>query len=144
MLLTKTGDDNYPGDMTASENWPSVAPGTKGVNNAMAPTYYNVSSFAQLASRPPVLWVRGADDQIVSDTSFFDFGTLGQLGYVPGWPSVEVYPSQPMVSQMRAVLDAYKAAGGAYQEVILPDCGHSPHIEKPAEFQQALLAFLKP
>jgi pimeloyl-ACP methyl ester carboxylesterase len=26
--------------------------------------------------------------------------------------------------------------------VVVPDCGHIPHIEKPHEFQQALTAFL--
>ena len=35
--------------------------------------------------------------------SFFDFGFLGQIGAVPGWPGAEAYPVQPMVSQLRAV-----------------------------------------
>jgi hypothetical protein len=42
---------------------------------------------------------------IVSDNSFFDFGTLGKLGYVPGWPGEEVYPPQPMVGQTRSMLE---------------------------------------
>lgn len=142
MLSTRTGDGFYPGDLTMSANWPTVAPGAHGINNAMAPTYCNLSGFATLVG-PPVLWVRGADDQIVSDTSFFDFGFLGQLGAVPGWPGAEVYPPQPMVGQMRAVLDAYQANGGHYWEKVIPDCGHSPHIEKPAEFQALLLAHLR-
>jgi pimeloyl-ACP methyl ester carboxylesterase len=87
----------------------------------------------------PILWIRGDSDQIVSDSSFFDFGTLGQLGYVPGWPGAEVYPPQPMVSQMRAVLDRY----GLYQEVVIADAGHSPHVEKPAEFMAAFLPFVE-
>ncbi|HLL07010.1 MAG TPA: hypothetical protein VK539_40920 [Myxococcaceae bacterium] len=33
-----------------------------------------------------MLRIRGADDQIVSDTSLFDFGLLGSLSAVPGWP----------------------------------------------------------
>jgi pimeloyl-ACP methyl ester carboxylesterase len=77
-----------------------------------------------------VLWIHGADDQIVSDTSLLDFGFLGQLGAVPGWPGAEIYPPQPMKTQIRAVLEKYKANGGQYQEVVLSDCGHSPHIEK--------------
>lgn len=142
MLTTRTGEGNYPGDMTPSGNWPNVAPGKRGVNNTMAPNYCNLSSFARLAQHPPVLWVRGADDQIVSDNSFFDLGTLGKLGFVPGWPGDETYPPQPMVSQMRAVLDTYRANGGTYEELVLSDCGHSPLIEKPAEFRQALFALL--
>jgi pimeloyl-ACP methyl ester carboxylesterase len=138
MLSTRTGEGFYPGDLTMSENWPTVAPGAHGINNAMAPTYCNLSKFATTAG-PPVLWVRGVDDQIVSDTSFFDFGFLGQLGAVPGWPGAEVFPPQPMVGQMRAVLDQYQANGGEYWEKVIPDCGHSPHIEKPEEFGALLL-----
>jgi pimeloyl-ACP methyl ester carboxylesterase len=143
MLSMRIGDDFYPGDMTTSENWPGVAPGPRGINNAMAPGYCNLSAFAQVTPQPPVLWVRGADDQITSDTSFFDFGFLGQLGAVPGWPGAEVYPPQPMVGQIRAVLDAYQAAGGRYWEKVIADCGHSPHVEKPAEFMAALLEHLQ-
>ncbi len=142
MLKMRVSDDAYPGDATTSTNWPTVAPGTRGINNAMAPLYCNLSAFATIAPQPSVLWVRGADDQIVSDTSFLDFGTLGKLGFVPGWPGDETFPSQPMVSQLRAVLDAYATKGGRYQEVVLADCGHSPHIEKPGEFQQAFFTFL--
>jgi pimeloyl-ACP methyl ester carboxylesterase len=143
MLTTQIADGNYPGDMTPSANWPTLAPGKQGVNNAMAPTYYHVSDFARIAPRPPVLWVRGADDQIVSDASFFDLGTLGKLGFVPGWPGDAVFPSQPMVAQMRAVLEAYQKNGGSTQEVVLADCGHSPHIEKAAEFNEIFQAFLR-
>jgi pimeloyl-ACP methyl ester carboxylesterase len=48
-----------------------------------------------------------------------------------------------MVSQMRAVLDKYQANGGRYEEVVIADSGHSPLIEKPDEFRQALLTFLQ-
>lgn len=142
MLSTRTGPEFYPGDAAASANWPMVAPGTKGIANAMSPKYHNVGAFAQISPQVPVLWVRGADDQIVSDTSFFDLAYLGSLGYVPGWPGAEACPPQPMVSQMRAVLEAYRAAGGQYQEVVLPDCGHSPSIERPEAFAEAFLQHL--
>ena len=142
MVTTATGEGNYPGDLTATANWPGIAPGMRGVLNTMAPTHYNLSAFAVIAPQPPVLWVRGADDQIVADFSLFDFAALGQLGAVPGWPGAEACPPQPMVSQMRAVLDRYRANGGAYQEIVFDGCGHSPHIEKAAEFQAAFFAFL--
>ena len=143
MLSTKVGDDFYPGDMVASANWPGVGPGARGINNTYSPAYCNLSDFAAIEPQPAVLWIRGADDQIVSDTSFFDFGFLGQLGFVPGWPGMEVYPPQPMVSQLRHLLETYQAQGGAYSEVVLTECGHSPHIEKPEEFRSALLPFLQ-
>ena len=142
MLATRVGDDHYPGDMTASPHWPGVAPGTRGMNNALSPKYVDLSGFAAIDPKPPVLWIRGADDVIVSDTSLFDFGFLGRLGLIPGWPGEEVCPPQPMVGQTRAVLDAYKARGGRYAELVLPQCGHSPHIEKQAEFVAALDEFL--
>ena len=90
----------------------------------------NQNNFANMSLKPPVLWIHGADDQIVSDTSLFDFGFLGQIGSVPGWPGAGAYPPQPMKSQVRTVLERYKANGGEYQEVQLAECSHSPHIEK--------------
>ena len=49
-------------------------------------------------------------------------------------------PSQPMVGQTRAVLDRYAEAGGSYREVVLPETGHSPHLEQQDAFATALLA----
>ncbi len=142
-LLEQMGDTKYPGDLTQSANWPNVAPGKWGPINAGSPKYLNLSGIAGMSKKVPILWIRGDSDQIVSDTSFFDFGTLGQMGFVPGWPGADVYPPQPMVSQTRAVLEEYKANGGAYTEVVVADTGHSPHIEKPEAFMAALLEHLR-
>jgi len=142
LLSTRVAPGNYPGDMTISNNWPNVAPGTQGVNNALSPKYLNQGNFANISYKPPVLWVHGADDQIVSNTSPLDFGFLGQIGAVPSWPGAEVYPPQPMKTQVRAVLDKYKANGGQYQEVMLLDCGHSPHVEKQAEVLKLFTEFV--
>jgi len=143
LLSTRITPGNYPGDLIPSNNWPNVAPGTRGVNNALSPKYMNQGNFANISIKPPVLWVHGADDQIVSDTSLFDLGFLGQIGVVPGWPGVEVYPPQPMKAQVRTVLEKYKANGGQYQEVQLPDCGHSPHIEKQATVCELVDSFIQ-
>jgi pimeloyl-ACP methyl ester carboxylesterase len=89
-----------------------------------------------------VLWIRGDSDLIVSDQSALDLAVLGQMGAVPGYPGPEVYPSQPMLTQLRTVLDRYQANGGNYEEVVLQDCAHSPHIEKPDEFLEIFSAFL--
>ena len=142
LLLEKTGEDRYPGDFTPSDNWPTVAPGIYGPINATSPKYLNLSGIVKMAHKPPILWIRGDSDQIVSDTSLFDFGTLGKLGAVPGWPGDAVFPPQPMVSQTRAVLDQYAANGGEYREVVIADAGHSPHVEQPAAFREAFIAFL--
>jgi pimeloyl-ACP methyl ester carboxylesterase len=142
MLSTRTGVDHYPGDSATSPVWPGLAPGDRGVLNTMAPTVLDLSGIVDLADKPPVLWIRGDADAIVSDTSSFDLAYLGQLGAVPGWPGEAECPPQPMVAQTRAVLDRYAATGGAYREVLLPGVGHSPHVERPQEFVLALLEHL--
>jgi pimeloyl-ACP methyl ester carboxylesterase len=142
MLAMAVDDDHYPGDMTTSSNWPGVAPGKRGMNNSLAPAYCNLSGFANIDPKHRVLWIRGDADQIVSDTSLFDFAFLGKLGAIPGWPGEDVMPPQPMIAQMRMVLDAYKARGGNYRELVLNDVGHSPHIEAPAVFVDELVRFV--
>jgi pimeloyl-ACP methyl ester carboxylesterase len=143
-LLEKIGPDRYPGDSVPSPNWPFVAPGRWGPINAISPKYFNVASgLINVQPKPPILWVRGSHDQIVADQSLFDIGTLGKLGFIPGWPGDDVFPPQPMLGQMRAVLDAYAARGGRYNEIVIPDTAHSPHIEKPTEFMAALLQHLE-
>jgi pimeloyl-ACP methyl ester carboxylesterase len=143
LLSEHIGEREYPGDSVPSENYPFTAPGVWGPANALSPRYLNdVSKLNRINPKPPVLWIRGADDQIVSDTSLFDMGTLGALGVIPGYPGAEVYPSQPMVSQSRAVLEQYKANGGFYTEVVFEDCGHTPYIEKPEAFNQAFHAHI--
>lgn len=145
LMTEKVGEQKYPGDFVPSGNWPNVAPGNFGPINALSPKYVGdtVKNFIASPNKPHILWVRGDSDMIVSDSSFFDFGTLGKLGYVPGWPGEDVYPPQPMVSQTRHVLDQYKANGGSYEEVVMSDAGHTPYIEKPEEFMAELGKVLK-
>jgi len=142
MLSTSTASGNYPGDAVPSENWPGMAAGTVGVLNTLAPKHYNVSGIVALEPKPPILWIHGALDPIISDSSFYDLNNLGKLGIVPGWPGEEVAPPQEMVSQMKDVLGAYAAAGGEVTEVCLERVGHTPNIERPAEFRHALLAVI--
>jgi pimeloyl-ACP methyl ester carboxylesterase len=133
------GDDNYPGDSKPSENWPGVAPGDRGVANAMAPNHFRLADeLLAVPGKPPIVWVRGDRDVIVSDTSLFDMAYLGQLGAVPGWPGADACPPQPMIGQTRAVLERY----GAYRELVLENCGHSPHVERPAEVAAELLKLI--
>jgi pimeloyl-ACP methyl ester carboxylesterase len=140
VLSTTVGEDNYPGDFTTSEHWPGIAPGRRGVLNALSPRWFNVAeALVALTPKPPVLWLRGEQDAIVSDASLHDLGNLGKLGLVPGWPGEDACPPQPMVSQTRAVLDRYAAAGGHYREVAYPGVGHSPHVERAAEVAAELL-----
>lgn len=141
MLKTKVGDGMYPGDTRQVPQWPFVAAGDKGVCNTMAPNHGSLSALADAPVKPPVLWVRGDGDIMVSDTSLCDFGWLGQAGMVPGWPGAEAVPPQPMVAQTRAVLERYAANGGSVRETVLPG-GHGCHLESPEEFVSAVTGFL--
>ncbi|WP_136056251.1 alpha/beta hydrolase [Microbacterium sp. K24] len=142
MLTTRTGVDNYPGDGVASENWPGFAAGTRGVLNTMAPQHLDLSGIVDLAVKPPILWIRGEKDAIVSDGSFFDLNQLGLLGVIPGWPGADVAPPQPMIAQTRAVFERYAANGGTYREVVLPDAGHAPHLDEAEVFDAELAAHI--
>lgn len=143
VLQTHTGERDYPGDSVASENWPGVAPGRWGVLNGMAPNNQpDVARLYAIEPKPPLLWLRGDSDQVIADMSMFDLATFGKLGVVPGWPGDEVCTPQPMIAQIKQVLDNYAAAGGSVEEIAIEDCGHSPFIEKAAEFNRALQAFL--
>ncbi|WP_432986444.1 alpha/beta fold hydrolase [Dactylosporangium sp. CA-233914] len=138
MLSTAIGDEQYPGDGTASANWPGMAPGTKGVLNTMSPRWLDLSGIVEVDPKPPITWIRGDQDAIVSDASFFDLAQLGKLGLVPGWPGEEECPPQPMVGQTRAVLQQYAEKGGAFTEHTWTGVGHSPHVERPEEFAAVL------
>jgi pimeloyl-ACP methyl ester carboxylesterase len=138
MLSTRVGPHHYPGDSRPSENWPGVAAGSSGVLNTMSPIHLRLDGIDGVHPKPPVAWIRGDSDVIISDASTYDMAQLGALGVVPGWPGADQVPPQPMVSQTRHVLDRYAAAGGRYREVVIPAAGHSPHLEKPAAFLRAL------
>jgi pimeloyl-ACP methyl ester carboxylesterase len=139
LLSTVVGPDNYPGDSVPAASWPTFGPGARGVLNAMSPKYFSVADdLIAVSPKPPVVWVHGTADVVVGNASMFDLAQLGKLGAVPGWPGDEDCPPQPMVTQTRAVLERYAAAGGAFTEVELDGCGHSPHIERPAEVLAAL------
>lgn len=143
MLSTRTGDGHYPGDVRETAAWPGVAPGDRGVLNAMSPIHFRVDDLDAIDPKPPVTWIRGAEDAIVSDTSLLDLAYLGSIGAVEGWPGEDVAPPQPMVTQMRQVLERYAAAGGTYTETVISEAGHSPHIEQPEKFLDVLVAGLE-
>ncbi len=135
MLATHLGEQDLPGDKVVSPNWPFVAPGRWGAANALSPKYMaDVRRLYAIEPKPPVLWVRGSHDLLVSNAAVSDMGHIGSLGLFPGWPGMEVFPPQPMLDQTRAVLEQYAKAGGSYREVVIQDAGHIPFIEKPEEF----------
>ena len=104
----------------------------------MSPKWLDLTGVVDLPVKPPITWIRGDADAIVSDGSFFDLAQLGKLGLVPGWPGDADCPPQPMIGQTRQVLERYAAAGGAFREIVYEKCGHSPHIEKTGDFATEL------
>lgn len=142
MFTTEVGEDNYPGDYVESPNWPYVAPGSRGVLNAMSPKYLRLRGVLDLAEKPPILWVHGSKDIIISDMSLLDVAVLGLMGYIPGYPGQEKFPSQPMVSQIKSFLDEYVVKGGTYEKLVVEGAGHTPFVEKPEEFVRKLIDFL--
>jgi pimeloyl-ACP methyl ester carboxylesterase len=145
LLSQRIGGDRYPGDFEPSANYPFTAPGIFGPANALSPKYIgnSVDAFIEKSIKIPILWIRGSEDQIVSDNSLFDMGTLGKMGLIPGYPGEEIYPSQPMVAQTRFVLQKRAAIGGDFMEIEMPDTGHSPFIEKEPEFCSYWFPFLQ-
>ncbi|MFP4484477.1 MAG: alpha/beta fold hydrolase [Spirochaetaceae bacterium] len=142
MLSTRIGDDWYPGDSVASQNWPGAAPGTRGIVNAFSRKYFDASGITSISPKPPVLWIRGADDMIVSNQAMFDIQALGAMGAVPGWPGADVCPPQPMLDQIEHVLGRYEKNGGRVERAVIQDAGHSPFLEKPEEFNSIFHSFL--
>jgi pimeloyl-ACP methyl ester carboxylesterase len=142
ILMSSIGDDGYPGDAAASENWPGAGPGTRGILNALSPKYCDWSWLPDLEPQPPVLWTHGERDVVVADGSALELGTLGAGGVVPGWPGEDVFPPQPMVTQIRDVLGRYRDAGGRAEEEFFPGSGHGPHVDAADAWARRFTAFL--
>lgn len=138
MFRVHIGKRELPGDSEPSPNWPFVRPGKWGATNAMSPKYVDNLVDRILASEPKVhaLWSYGADDLAVSNSAGSDPGTWGPTGRLPGFPGLEIYPPQPMMDQIRKMLDDYSAVGGSYIEAVIEDSGHVPFITHPDEFNR--------
>lgn len=141
-LATVVDDDHYPGDVRPSPTWPGFAPGDRGLVNAVSRRHYHAGTLHLIRRKPPVLWLRGADDPVVSDASIDDPAVRGAAGELAGWPGEAVHPPQPMLRQTRVALQRYEEAGGRVSEVVLAGCGHSPHLEQPARFRECVHPFL--
>lgn len=142
LLLSETGDDGYPGDSTPSGNWPGFAPGTRGILNALSGKYCDWSGIVDIDPKPPILWVHGSADIVIADGSPWEMGTLGSIDVVPGWPGPEAFPPQPMVTQIRDVLDRYRDHGGRVDAEWFEGSGHGPVFDAAERFREVFFGFL--
>ena len=139
MLSTRIGDDWYPGNTVKSHCGPGLAPGERGIVNAMSRRYFDASGIVNIQPKPPLLWVRGTEDLIVceqgqstnTDPEGADGGKQASTAF------------QPMIKQTRSVLKDYRYKGGSVIEHPIEDAGHTPFLEKPAEFNRALVQFVR-
>jgi hypothetical protein len=92
--------------------------------------------------KPPVLWTHGTADIVIADGSVWEMGTLGKMGAIPGWPGEDVFPPQPMVTQIRNVLERYRKAGGRVQMEMLEGSGHGPLFDAAERWSELFYTFL--
>jgi len=145
MLQIHLGATQYPGDAIPSEHWPFTAPGSFGPINAVSPKYNRglLNHILESLLKPPVLWIQGTDDLIVSDTSQSDLGYQGKMGYRSDWPGDAIFPPQPVLSQVRYALDQYARASGTVECFSISGAGHTPFVEQPELVQTALIRHLE-
>lgn len=142
VLLSDTGEDGYPGDFVASDNWPGVAPGTRGILNALSSKYCDWSGLSDLDPPPPILWTHGSEDVVISNQSAWDLAVLGQSEVVPGWPGPDVCPAQPMVDQVTHVMQRCRGAGADVTIEHFEGSGHAPFIDAQESWQAMFFDFL--
>jgi hypothetical protein len=103
----------------------------------------NWAGIVDLDPKPPILWTHGAADVLVADGSMWEAGTLGAAGHLPGWPGIDVFPPQPMVTQLRDVLGRYAAAGGSVRTEIFEGSGHGPMFDGTERWKATFFGFLE-
>ena len=61
---------------------------------------------------------------------------------VPRWPGAEVFPPQPMVTQIRTVLERYRVAGGRVRMEMFEGSGHGPLFDAAERWTGLFFEFL--
>jgi pimeloyl-ACP methyl ester carboxylesterase len=143
ILKSRVGDDHYPGDSAPTEHWPGVGPGERGILNALSGRHCDWSAIVDIDPKPPILWTHGTEDIVIADGSAWEMGALGAMGAVPGWPGEETYPAQPMIAQIRTVLDRYRDRGGRVETELFEGAGHFPPIDAEERWRARFFGFLE-
>jgi pimeloyl-ACP methyl ester carboxylesterase len=61
---------------------------------------------------------------------------------VPGWPGADAFPPQPMVTQIAAVLERYREAGGDVRVEHFEGSGHFPPMDAAERWSALFFSFL--
>jgi pimeloyl-ACP methyl ester carboxylesterase len=111
----------------------------------MSPKYAGdlVDRILAVENKVDVLWIYGADDVAVSNSAASDPGSWGPTNWLPGFPGTDRYPPQPMMEQIRTLLEAYSGSGGHHEEIAIEGSGHVPFITHQDEFNKVFHAFLE-
>jgi hypothetical protein len=64
------------------------------------------------------------------------------MGAVPGWPGEDVFPPQPMVTQIRTVLERYRDGGGRVEMEMFEGSGHFPSVDAEDRWRALFFGFL--
>ena len=127
-----------PGMSTVTDVWPGFAPGDRGVLNTMAPKLLphrrpdqrRPEAADPVGAREPTTSSSPTPRCTTSPTSARSASSRAGRERSPLRRSR--WSPRPGTS-----LDGYAAAGGSYREVAIADAGHSPFLERPAEFLAA-------
>ncbi len=141
MLTTALGDDNYPGDSVPSENWPGFAPGSHGVLNTLTPGHHDVN--ASWTSRSSHRYC-GCTARRTPSSPTSRSSTWRHWGSSAPCPAGQVRrPARhSRWSAKPAPCWTLTRRPAARAELEL-GCGHTPHVEKAAGFNEALAAHVR-
>ena len=130
ILKTVIGDDGYPGDSSVSEHWPGVAPGhARNPERAVAEVLQLGRDRGPGAQAADPVDARDGRHRHRRRLAVGD-GDARPAGRDPGLARTEVFPPQPMVAQIRAVLERYAAAGGRVETEMFEGSGHCPRVRR--------------
>ena len=144
VLKSVTGDDGYPGDTATSEHWPGVAPGTRGILNALSPKYCNWAGIVDLDPKPPILWTHG--------TARHRHRRRLAVGDGDARPARRRCPAGPARTRSRrsrwsprsaTCSSATRPAAGACEMSMYEGSGHFPPIDARERWSARFFGFLE-
>ena len=130
ILKTVTGADNYPGDSIAVGELAGHGAGPHRDPERAVPALLRLDRASSTSTRSRRCCGRTAPPTWWSPTARrWSSARSARPGTVPDWPGPDVFPPQPMVTQIRELLERYAAAGGRVRTEMFDGSGHGPHFD---------------